>query len=272
MLQDPKYALSAVNRATGRMIPQHIPLMLFSARDLLAVVAVEAYVTACKRAGVSPEQLASADERLQAFIDFANDHANEMKLPGNPPGTPPDETAALTDFPVAIDQHYTYWLSGGNVVQFVKPDTDGTLLAGTTTEEVLAMLIDRVAAQNKLCASEEHKHTLAYLTAALGTQTLRMAMNDLAVTSAPEKFGIVMHPCKSSNLDSYGYNAAKQTLALEFKSKTSDGKTRFYHYKAVPEAVYDGLIEAASPGGYAAAHIIGKFEGVAMEEPVGAAA
>lgn len=62
-------------------------------------------------------------------------------------------------------------------------------------------------------------------------------MNRLAVTS--------------SNLRSVGYDAAAQTLEVEFK----DGS--IYHYYGVPERVYQGLLAAGSKGGYLADQVKG---------------
>lgn len=155
----------------------------------------------------------------------------------------------------AIRAPYVYSLTGGAVVQFVEAAADGTLLTGTTTEEVLEMLIDRVTTQEAVLPCEESKDVLLHLAQALIRQKARIAR--MAGTPAPgvvEKFGIYMHPCSSSNLAGFGYDVPRQILALEFKGG------RVYHYTDVPQNVYDGLIEADSKGAYAARHIVGKFE------------
>lgn len=89
----------------------------------------------------------------------------------------------------------------------------------------------------------------------------------LPAPGAIEKFGIYMHPCESSNVAAFGYDVPTRTLALEFK-----GAGKIYHYKDVPQNIYDGLIEAESRGVYASANITGKFEGVRMEQPATAGA
>jgi hypothetical protein len=269
MFQDPKYFILAINRATGRQIPPHVPLMLFNARDSLALAcAIAPYSNGCDSLA-SQEQRASARERVEAFRAFAENHGNEMKMPGAP--TQPVE---LPEFPVSIDGHYTYWLSGGNVVAFVKPEDDNTLRPGTTTEEVLKMLIDRIQAQHALHASPENEDILAHLGEALAIQTARMKRMDTVISDlksaqatlaadmgAVEKFGIKMHPCNSSNLAAFGYRADTGVLALEFKG----GKV--FHYPDVPEHVYNGLIEADSKGAYAHSHISTVYEGTRQQEP-----
>lgn len=266
MFQDPKYFILAINRATGRQIPPHVPLMLFNARDQWALGnAIAPYAEACERLGGSPEQIASSRERAQAFADFRDDHAGEMKVPGSS-ATPVEQP----DFPVALEAPYTYWLSGGNVVQFVKPMGDGSLLPGTTTEEVLEMLIDRHRALDEKLPCQENKDILLHLTAALGRQKDRMFRmgSERPPELAPEKFGIRMHPnegSNSGNLEAYGYRADTQVLALQFRGG------RIYHYAGVPEHVYNGLIESTSKGSYAAQQISGKFEGARQEEAASAA-
>ena len=51
-------------------------------------------------------------------------------------------------------------------------------------------------------------------------------------------------PVTSSNVASVGYDAASQTLEVEFL----DGA--LYQYFDVPSGVHDGLLGAASVGGY----------------------
>lgn len=259
MHQDPKYAMNVVNRHTGRTIPHHVPLMLFSARDLIAVTAIETYVANLKRAGVDPLQIASAEERLQTFIDFANDHPDEMRMPKVRREQPAGEAP---DFPIAVDGHYTYWLSGGNVVQFVKPMPDGSLSAGTTNEEVLEMLLHRLAAQNDLGPHALNDEMLVHLQGALDCQRARMRA--MQTPPGQERFGVFMHKCESTNLAEFGYDVGRHVLALSFKVKGSDD-LKTYHYADVPESVYDGLIEADSKGSYVSQHVVGKFEGKRME-------
>lgn len=59
------------------------------------------------------------------------------------------------------------------------------------------------------------------------------------------------HPVESSNLRSAGYEDT--VLEIEFL----DGGV--YQYFDVPQAIYDGLIQAESPGKYFWANIRGAF-------------
>lgn len=60
-------------------------------------------------------------------------------------------------------------------------------------------------------------------------------------------------PVSSSNLRSVGYDAATQTLEVEFHGG------RIYRYDGVPESVYRGLMAAASHGSYFHANIRNKY-------------
>lgn len=57
----------------------------------------------------------------------------------------------------------------------------------------------------------------------------------------------------SSHLRSVGYDAASQTLEIEF----NDGG--IYQYYGVPQGICQGLLGAASKGSYLAAHIKGRY-------------
>jgi KTSC domain len=57
----------------------------------------------------------------------------------------------------------------------------------------------------------------------------------------------------SSNVESIGYDSDSATLQVEFK------KGGTYQYFDVPEAVFVGLRDADSVGGYLAAHIKGVY-------------
>lgn len=65
---------------------------------------------------------------------------------------------------------------------------------------------------------------------------------------------ITLAPAKSSNIAATGYDAATQTLAVQFKS----GKT--YHYAGVPPHIHSELGKAESVGKYIGAHVVGKFK------------
>ncbi len=60
-------------------------------------------------------------------------------------------------------------------------------------------------------------------------------------------------PVASSNLRSVGYDAASQTLEVEFKD------SGVYQYYGVPEPVYQGLMGAGSKGGYLADYVRGVY-------------
>lgn len=53
-----------------------------------------------------------------------------------------------------------------------------------------------------------------------------------------------MIPVSSSNLASVGYDSTTRTLRVEFKSGA------VYEYSDVPEAAYQGLMDASSKGSY----------------------
>lgn len=57
-----------------------------------------------------------------------------------------------------------------------------------------------------------------------------------------------MVPVSSSNLEAVGYDASSQTLRIRFHNGT-------YDYSSVPSHIHQGLMNAASKGGYHASHI-----------------
>lgn len=67
---------------------------------------------------------------------------------------------------------------------------------------------------------------------------------------------ITLTPCKSSNISAHGYDAATQTLAIQFSS----GLT--YHYDKVSQDVVDRLGKAKSIGSFFATDIRNAFTGV----------
>lgn len=54
---------------------------------------------------------------------------------------------------------------------------------------------------------------------------------------------------ESSNLKSVGYDPDTETLEIEFRNGS------VYRYAGVPQAIYDGLMEARSKGSYHYQHI-----------------
>jgi KTSC domain len=73
---------------------------------------------------------------------------------------------------------------------------------------------------------------------------------------------IAMQPIRSTNIQQAGYDAATQTLAVQFHS----GAT--WHYAGVPPGIAEAFAQAPSPGQFLRAHIVGKFAGEA--QPKGA--
>ncbi|MCQ9378838.1 KTSC domain-containing protein [Methyloversatilis sp. XJ19-49] len=80
--QEPKYTTATkdgrlVNRATGKAIPDDEPVFVLRAQDALALPALEAYA-----ALVSDHTHAHAvEQRIDAFIKFADAHPERTKLP-----------------------------------------------------------------------------------------------------------------------------------------------------------------------------------------------
>lgn len=58
---------------------------------------------------------------------------------------------------------------------------------------------------------------------------------------------------KSSNIESYKYDAGGNKLHVKFKASGT------YIYERVPQRIADGLAEAKSFGQYFALHVKGKF-------------
>lgn len=65
---------------------------------------------------------------------------------------------------------------------------------------------------------------------------------------------IPLTACKSTAITGYGYDAATNTLAVQYKG----GKT--YHYEDVPASVHAGFADAKSIGKYVGTAITGKFK------------
>lgn len=77
-------------------------------------------------------------------------------------------------------------------------------------------------------------------------------------------------PVKSSQIASIGYDAATQTLAVEFWNKDGaphggDVPGAVYHYEGVPAEAHAALIAAESVGKHFGAHIRGKFKHAVQE-------
>ncbi|MEL6859323.1 MAG: hypothetical protein AAFO74_13130 [Pseudomonadota bacterium] len=83
---DPKYNFiggSIINEASGQPIPEDEPCMVFRARDIWAVYAIESYLSDVE-VGIGEEDTAhvtAVKERIAAFRQFAKDHPDRMKEP-----------------------------------------------------------------------------------------------------------------------------------------------------------------------------------------------
>jgi len=78
-------------------------------------------------------------------------------------------------------------------------------------------------------------------------------------TQATPILKIALQPVISGNLRAVGYDAATQTLDVQFAS----GRT--YRYSDVPAGVHADLLDADSIGGYFARNVRTKFQGVDLE-------
>ncbi|MCA0214768.1 MAG: KTSC domain-containing protein [Proteobacteria bacterium] len=279
LAQEPKYMAigsQIVNRATGK--PVRDPVIIFRAQDKLAPVALAAYVVACRDNGLD-HQAEVVQARLDDFTAWAASRPDAMKLPDT---TLTRHTPATHAGWKALVPGHTYEVSGGHIVQFLKKEKlDGefiTTAPGTTNEELIEVLMDRIKHLNATLPYAENNDALLHLAAAhkrLLDRTAARIAQQVEATPQPhvnpnstlvEQYGIEMIPCKSSNLEAYGYDKAGATLALRFKGGA------IYHYAGVPEHVAQALANAASIGSYASREITGKFEGVRMNEPTGAVA
>lgn len=82
--QEPKYDVNAegriFNRATGQVIPDDEPVMIFRARDKHAIQALMYYANHC----VDPAHVAIVDQRIDDFRAFRKAHPDRMKEPDSP--------------------------------------------------------------------------------------------------------------------------------------------------------------------------------------------
>ena len=82
---DPKYRIvfdEIVKVSNGEEIPHDEPLILFRAKDRLAVSMLHKYLSLCIDDGCTPEHLNGVVERIAAFARFASEHPERMKQPG----------------------------------------------------------------------------------------------------------------------------------------------------------------------------------------------
>lgn len=66
---------------------------------------------------------------------------------------------------------------------------------------------------------------------------------------------IHMQPVESSQIHSVGFDAGRQTLAMQFRSGGP-----VYEYAGVTQEQYDAFLAAESKGKHFGAHIKGKFD------------
>ena len=84
---DPKYGIDFLARKickvrTGEPIPDDEPLILFRARDRLALPTLEHYMKLAVADGCVTEHLEGIDNRIKAFEQFRTEHPERMKQPG----------------------------------------------------------------------------------------------------------------------------------------------------------------------------------------------
>jgi len=71
-----------IKTGNGQPIPEEEPLVLFRARDHLAVSLLEHYRMLCEVDGCNSFQLGLVDELIDLFSRFAVEHPERMKQPG----------------------------------------------------------------------------------------------------------------------------------------------------------------------------------------------
>ena len=87
---DPKYNFVGnriFNAQSDRPIPDDEPCMVFRARDIWAVYAIESYLSDIEL-GIGEEDtphVTAVKERIAAFYKFAKDHPDRMKEPDTEP-------------------------------------------------------------------------------------------------------------------------------------------------------------------------------------------
>ncbi len=86
---DPKYKITVdlidgiqIRNATGFPILEDEPLILFRARDRLALDALRYYRVLCINDDCTAHHLEGIDNRIAAFEEFAREHPDKMKQPG----------------------------------------------------------------------------------------------------------------------------------------------------------------------------------------------
>jgi hypothetical protein len=78
----PNAMISLVKIPTGVPIPEEEPIFIFRARDWNALKGIQAYREICIADGCNDHQMRMADEAIQRFSKFAEEHPDQMKQPG----------------------------------------------------------------------------------------------------------------------------------------------------------------------------------------------
>lgn len=71
-----------IKTTNNQEIPEHEPLVLFRARDHLALNLLHVYREMCRADGCTPYQLEGVDKLIDDFMRFKNEHPEAMKQPG----------------------------------------------------------------------------------------------------------------------------------------------------------------------------------------------
>lgn len=87
-INDPKYNFAdncIYNAASGEMIPEDEPVMVFRARDVHALHVINHYLFLLSEAEGDDDHILAVLKRKNAFFDFRARHADRMKEPDTEP-------------------------------------------------------------------------------------------------------------------------------------------------------------------------------------------
>jgi len=82
---DPKYHIEGekiIKTSNGEEVPDDEPMILFRARDNLAVDMLKTYLQISIEAGCTDHQILGVTERISEFERFAYENPERMKQPG----------------------------------------------------------------------------------------------------------------------------------------------------------------------------------------------
>jgi hypothetical protein len=71
-----------IKSTNGQVVPEEEPMILFRARDWLAVPLLEYYRKLCVADGCNDHQMGLVDQRIQEFKTFIQNYPERMKQPG----------------------------------------------------------------------------------------------------------------------------------------------------------------------------------------------